>query len=132
MIDHLDVNLKDRVVYTAALGNNTLEAIDLTTGKIIHTIKDLDEPQGIGCIPQSREIVVANGGNGDCYFYNARTFEKLATIHLAADADDVRYDSANKKIYIGYGHGEYRRDRCNYATGDQAILNYPRTPNLFS
>lgn len=104
-IDHLDVDLKDRVVYVAALGNNTLEAVDLTTGKMIHTIKDLDEPQGIGYIPQSGEIVVANGGNGDCYFYNARTFEKVATIHLGADADDVRYDSATEKIYIGYGNG---------------------------
>jgi DNA-binding beta-propeller fold protein YncE len=104
-IDHLDVNLKDRVVYVAALGNNTLEAVDLTTGKIIHSIKGLDEPQGIGYIPQSQEIIVANGGSGDCYFYNARSFEKLATIHLASDADDVRYDSATERIYIGYGNG---------------------------
>src|SRR5215831_229522 len=78
-IDHLDVNLKDQLVYVAALGNNTLEVADLRSGKILHSIKGLDEPQGVGYIPQHEEIFVANGGNGDCYFYNARSFEKTAT-----------------------------------------------------
>src|SRR5260221_3449583 len=104
-IDHLDVNLKDQVVYIAALGNNSLEVADLRLAKVIHSIKWLDEPQGVAYIPQTREILVANGGTGDCYFYNSLSFEKTGTIHLESDADDVRYDSAAKKIYVGYGHG---------------------------
>lgn len=104
-IDHMDANVKEKIVYMAALGNNTLEAVDLTNGKIIHSIHDLDEPQGVGYIPPTHEIFVANGGNGDCYFYNASTFEKTATIHLPSDADDVRYDSASDKIFVGYGEG---------------------------
>lgn len=104
-IDHMDINLKEQVVYVAALGNNTLEAVSLRSGKIIHSIKGLHEPQGVGYIPQHEEIVVANGGSGDCYFYNANNFEKVATIHLSSDADDIRYDSAEKRIYVGYGDG---------------------------
>jgi hypothetical protein len=104
-IDHLDINLKEQIIYVAALGNNSLVAVDIHSGKIIYSIKSLDEPQGVGYIPQHEEIFVANGGNGDCYFYNAHTFEKTATIHLASDADDVRYDSLERKIYVGYGAG---------------------------
>ena len=104
-IDHMDVNLKDQIVYVAALGNNTLEVVDLRGGRIIHSIKGLSEPQGVGYIPQHQEIFVANGANGDCYFYNAHSFEKIATIHLPSDADDVRYDSVERKIYVGYGEG---------------------------
>ena len=104
-IDHIDVNVKDKVVYIAALGNNTVEVVDIQNGKVIHSIKGLDEPQGVGYIPQTNEIFVANGGNGDCYFYSAATFEKTATIHLSSDADDVRYDSTTKSIYVGYGNG---------------------------
>jgi hypothetical protein len=104
-IDHMDVNLKNQVVYVAALGNNSIEVVDLRGGKLIHSIKDLDEPQGVAYIPQTDEILVANGGNGDCYFYNARNFEKTGVIHLKSDADDVRYDSVQKKIYVGYGTG---------------------------
>lgn len=104
-IDHMDVNLKDQVVYMAALGNNTLEVIELSTGNILHSITGLDEPQGVGYIPQRQEIFIANGGTGACYFYNAKTFERTATLKLPSDADDVRYDSSDRKIYVGYGTG---------------------------
>lgn len=104
-VDHLDINLKDQVLYVAALGNNTLEVVDLGKGKVIHSITGLDEPQGVGYIPQTGEIIVANGGSGDCYFFNAHTFEKVGTVRLGSDADDVRYDSVERKIYVGYGNG---------------------------
>ena len=104
-IDHMDVNLKDQVIYVAALGNNTLEVVDLVKGKVIHSIEGLDEPQGVGYIPQTGEVFVANGGNGDGYFFNAHNFEKVAKVHLGSDADDVRYDSSAKKIYVGFGQG---------------------------
>lgn len=104
-IDHMDINLKEKIVYVAALGNNTLEIADISSGKVVHSIKGLDEPQGVAYIPEQQEIFVANGGNGDCYFYNGHSFEKTATVHLSSDADDVRYDSTDKKIYAGYGEG---------------------------
>lgn len=104
-IDHLDINLKNQVVYISALGSNAVEVVDLNSGKVVHSITGLDEPQGVGYIPQTNEIFVANGGNGECYFYNANTFEKVAAIHLKSDADDVHYDSADNKIYVGYGRG---------------------------
>jgi DNA-binding beta-propeller fold protein YncE len=104
-IDHLDINLKDQIVYVAALGNNTVEVVDLKAGKVLYSIRGLDEPQGVVYIPQTKEILVANGGTGDCYFYNARSYEKTSSLHLNSDADDVRYDSVSKKVYIGYGDG---------------------------
>ena len=104
-IDHLDINLKDQIAYIAALGSDAVEVVDLNNSKVLHSITGLDEPQGVGYIPQHNEIFIANGGNGDCYFYNATTFAKVATIHLKSDADDVRYDSIDRKIYVGYGSG---------------------------
>lgn len=104
-IDHIDMNLKDGMAYIAALGNNSLEVVDIGKGKFVYSIKGLDEPQGVAYIPQQQEIFVANGGSGDCYFYDAHSYKKTATIHLSSDADDVRYDSASEKIYVGYGNG---------------------------
>ena len=104
-IDHMDVNVRDGVVYMAALGNNTLEVIDLKSGKVVHSIGGLSEPQGVGYVPQQDEVFVANGGNGEGYFYNAKTFGKTGAVHLSSDADDVRYDSAAQRLYVGYGDG---------------------------
>jgi hypothetical protein len=104
-IDHMAVNSKDNVVYVAALGNNTVEVIDILKGKIVRTIKGISEPQGIAYLPEQNEIAVASGGNGDCVFINTTTAERVATVHLTGDADNIRYDPIEKRIYVGYGDG---------------------------
>src|SRR4051812_32918877 len=62
-IDHMAINLKDKVLYVAALGNNTVEVIDLYKGTLIHSIKGIEEPQGIAYIQEQNEIIVASGDN---------------------------------------------------------------------
>ncbi len=104
-IDHMSINLKAQIVYVAALGNNSVEVIDLQKGSVIHSIKGLNEPQGVAYIPEHNEIIVANGGNGNCVFYNAATFAIITTLHLSGDADNIRYNASDAKIYVGYGNG---------------------------
>jgi DNA-binding beta-propeller fold protein YncE len=104
-IDHIDINVKDQIAYVAALGNNTLEVVDLKSGKVTGSIKGLDEPQGVAYIAKHDELLVANGGTGECAFYNAVTLKKTGSIKLTDDADDVRYDAAADMIYVGYGSG---------------------------
>lgn len=107
-IDHLSFDAKHQIIFVAALGNNTVEVVDLKNKKVIHAIKDLHEPQGVVFIPDpasSGTIFVANGDNGECDVFNAETFQKITSIKLSGDADNVRYDAADKKIYVGYGNG---------------------------
>jgi len=99
-IDHIDINVKDQVAYIAALGNNTLEVVDLKSGKVTGSIKGLDEPQGVAYISKHQEILIANGGTGECDFYNAITLKKTGSIKLTDDADDVRYDADADKISV--------------------------------
>ena len=104
-IDHLAVDNKTGVVYVAALGNNSVEVVDLKTKKVIHSIKELHEPQGIAFISANNSLFVANGDNGECDVFNASSFQKVTSLMLSGDADNVRYDSIGKKIYVGYGNG---------------------------
>ncbi len=104
-IDHLAFDSNHQIIFVAALGNNTVEVVDLKNKRVIHTIKNLGEPQGIIFIPQSNSIFVANGDNGECDVFNADSFQKINSIKLSGDADNVRYDSTDKKIYVGYGNG---------------------------
>lgn len=104
-IDHLSINIKKQIVYIAALGNNSVEVVDLSSGRHLRSIDGLKEPQGVVYIPNTREIMVANGGNGRCIFYNAETYDKTATVSLSSDADDVRYDDLAGIVYVGYGSG---------------------------
>ena len=104
-IDHLAYDAKHQKIYVVALGNNTVEVVDLKNNKVIHTIKNLSEPQGVAYIAESNSIFVANGDNGECDVFNAETYQKTISIDLTEDADNVRYDSISKKIYVGYGNG---------------------------
>src|SRR6202030_2948992 len=91
-IDHMAVDERSRL-YVAALGNNTVEVIDLVTGAHIDSIKGLTEPQGIVVIPDSRRIVIASGQDGKCRIYDP-SFNLVAQIDGLEDADNVRYDAA--------------------------------------
>jgi len=104
-IDHLAYNSKLQVIYVAALGNNTIEVVDLKNKKVIHTITGLSKPQGIRYIPESNIIFVANGENGECDVFNADSYQLITSIKLEGDADNVRYDAAAGRIYVGYGDG---------------------------
>lgn len=104
-IDHLAFNDRQGIVYVAALGNNTVEVIDLKKEAVINSIKGLDEPQGIRYIPETNSIVVANGGNGELMFFDATSLKMIKSIKLGDDADNVRYDPGTKTIYVGYGSG---------------------------
>jgi DNA-binding beta-propeller fold protein YncE len=104
-IDHLSYNNKTHTLYVSALGNNTVEVVDLKSQKVIHTIKDLHEPQGIRYIPENNTIFVANGENGECDIFNADSYQLITSIKLSGDADNVRYDPTAGKIYVGYGDG---------------------------
>ena len=104
-IDHLAADLKGKRLFIAALGNNTLEIIDLQTGKQIHTITGLSEPQGIIFIPDSNKLFVSNGGNGRCSVFDANSFNLINDIQFNDDADNMRYDPVTHLIYIGYGSG---------------------------
>jgi len=104
-IDHLAIDEFRHIAYMAALGNNTVEVIDLPAGKDIRTIKNLHEPQGVEYLSFSHSIFVANGGTGICNFLDATTFQPKAALDFKDDADDVRYLSNDKTIYVGFGNG---------------------------
>ncbi len=104
-IDHLSIDVKNQRLFVAALGNDTLEVVDLKQGKRVHTITGLREPQGIFYLPDNNRLYVANGKDGTLRIYDGSSYRLLKTVEFGDDADNVRYDAAQKRIYVGYGSG---------------------------
>lgn len=104
-IDHLAVDLERHRLLVAELGNNTVDAIDLETHRIIRRIKGLHEPQGVANASASGGIAIANGGDGSVVFYNANDFAPLGSIRLGDDADNARVDASTGRVIVGYGKG---------------------------
>jgi hypothetical protein len=104
-IDHMSVDLKGQRLFIAALGNNTVEVLDLSVGKRIRSITGLKEPQGIGFIPEFNKIFVANAKSGVCDIFDGASFKLVKSVKFSDDADNVRYDAAARRVYVGYGNG---------------------------
>lgn len=104
-IDHIAVDLARRRLFVAELGNNTVDVIDLASGKTVHRIEGLMEPQGIGYAPKADVIAIANAGDGSVRLFRGTDFAPLGTVALGADADNVRLDMNAGQLVVGYGAG---------------------------
>jgi DNA-binding beta-propeller fold protein YncE len=104
-IDHMAVDLSGQHVFVAELGNNSVSAVDLQQAKVLHRITGLNEPQGVGYVPATGTLYVANGGDGSIRFFQGSNYAEAGRIALGDDADNVRFDRAGKSLFIGYGNG---------------------------
>jgi YVTN family beta-propeller protein len=104
-IDHLAFDPAGERLFVCALGNNTVEVIDLRSSQRIHSIIGLGAPQGVGYAPELNRLFVANDKGGVCEVYDGKSFQAVGELRFEDDADNVRYDETRKKIYVGFGSG---------------------------
>lgn len=104
-IDHMDIDIPEQRLFVAELGNNSIDVIDLKTGKRISSINGLHEPQGIAYVQDTNKIFVANGEDGTVQIFDSKNYSLVKTISLSSDADNMHYDAFQKLVYVGYGNG---------------------------
>ena len=104
-IDHVVVDAAKGRLFVAELGNGSVEAIDLASGRSLGRIAGLKEPQSLGYLPARDELAVATGGDGMVRFYRAADLALVGSIPLGDDADNVRVDPKSGMVVVGYGGG---------------------------
>jgi WD40 repeat protein len=110
-IDHFSVDVKGQRLFVAAVANHTLEVIDLQSGKQVHTIAGLAEPQGVFYDPSTNRLYVACALDGSTKIYDGTTFRLVGTVKFPDDADNIRYDARSKSIIVGYAGAKALRNR---------------------
>jgi hypothetical protein len=95
-IDHLAIDTAGRRLFVCALGNGTMEVLDLETGQRVQSVPGFKEPQGVAFIPRTKTVVIASGGDGR---------QIVASLDTDADTDDVFYDAARQRLYAICGAG---------------------------
>jgi hypothetical protein len=104
-IDHMAIDIKGQRIFIAALGNNTVEVLDLRASKRTQSISGFHEPQGIGFVPEFNKIFIANGKSGACDVLDGSSFKRIRSVKFPDDADNVRYDATVRRVFVGYGSG---------------------------
>lgn len=104
-LDHLTLDVKRGRLFIAALGNGTVEVIDIKLGKRLRTLTGIREPQGVLFLQHQDALAVTSRDDGVYELLDGESFELRQRIVLGADADNLRYDPSDGTIYVGYGHG---------------------------
>jgi hypothetical protein len=102
-IDHLAVDVDGERLFVAALGNDTVEVVDLRNAQRGQRLEGLQEPQGVAFVGKTRHLFVANGRGGRVDAFSGTPLVRVQRVDGLEDADNLRYDAADDRLYVGYG-----------------------------
>jgi len=102
-IDHFGLGSKGRL-FISALGNDTEEVVDLSAGRVVHSIT-VPRPQGVVFSPESNKLFVGSD-QGKLDILDGESFQLIKSIDFGDDVDNLRYDAAKNLVYVGYGDDE--------------------------
>ena len=92
-------------MFVSALGNNTVEVIDVNARVVVHTITGIPNPQGVVFSSEANKLFVGSS-KGKLYIYDGTSFELIKEIDFHSDVDNLRYDPMKKRVYVGFGEAE--------------------------
>lgn len=92
-------------LFVAALGNNSIEVINTGARTLDHTITGVPGPQGVAFSPEANKLYAASG-SGKVYIFDGKTYDLITTVDFPGGADNLRYDAATKRVYVGCGDDE--------------------------
>ncbi|MGE5533936.1 MAG: YncE family protein [Acidobacteriota bacterium] len=104
-IDHMTIDLPRRRLFVAEFGNGRISIVDLGTQKVVQRITGLKEPQGVAYVAANDMLYVASGGDGSLRNFRGPDYLPAGRLNLGEDADNIRVDSANHRLLVGYGNG---------------------------
>ena len=131
-IDHFSVDVKGQRLFVAALGNDTVEVLDVAGNRHLKSVKGFGEPQGLLFLPQANLLYVANGSANRVDVLDASAFTAAKHVESLDDADNVRYDAAAGTVIVGYGKGALQLLNAETAgkVGDIRLSGHPESFQL--
>jgi hypothetical protein len=131
-IDHMAVDVARRRLLVAALGNGTLEIVDLASGHRVKQVIGLHEPQGVAYVQKPDLVVVASAGDGTVRFFRGEDLAPTGSLSLSSDADNVRIEPRTGNVIVGYGSGGLAviDPEKKSKTGDVKLAAHPESFQL--
>src|SRR5947209_5919587 len=104
-IDHLAVDIDRQRLFVAELGNNSVGIVDLHSGRLMRNLDGLKKPQGVAYVKSTDTLYVSNAGDGSVHLFQGPDLVPGGRIDLGDDADNIRVDAKNDRVFVGYGGG---------------------------
>jgi sugar lactone lactonase YvrE len=104
-IDHLALSSNGTRLIVGELVNHAIDVVDVPSGRVVHRIAGVAEPQGVAFDKTGALILAAERAGGALVMFDAEGFAPAGEIALGEDADNIRIDPRNGHVIIGYGDG---------------------------
>jgi hypothetical protein len=104
-IDHLAIDPERHRLFVAELGNNSVGVVDLDAARLVRNLSGVKRPQGVAYVKSTDTLYVANAGDGSLQLFQGPDLVPAGRIELGEDADNIRVDQIDEKVFVGYGQG---------------------------
>jgi YVTN family beta-propeller protein len=101
-LDHLAVDAKGGRLFVANKPNNTLDVIDLKTGRVVRQIPDQGKASGVAYAADLDRVFVGNGAGTCNAFDAAKDYAPVFSAKLPK-ADNVNYHPGARWVYVAHG-----------------------------
>ncbi len=130
-IDHFTIDTKRKRLFVAALGNDTVEIVDLKQNRHERSLTAFGEPQGVLYVPEQDRVYVANGKADRVDILDASSLAVRKRLK-AEDADNLRLDQKRRSVLVGYGKGALRilDPSTEQASGEIKLPGHPEAFQL--
>lgn len=98
--DHLTVDLRGHRLFATPQAQKSVQVIDFTTGKLVHTITGIENPHSVLYREDLNQIYVTDGGAGLLRIYDGQNYKFIKSVDRLPDADSIAYDPATKYLYV--------------------------------
>src|ERR1700682_4717031 len=102
-LDHMGVDLEKKRLFVAASGNNTLEVVDLTGGKVTKSLTGFKDTQDALFLGGDFNKLYVSSLDGHVRVFQGESFWLVQDFKIEPDANRLFYDPTTKLIYFGYG-----------------------------
>jgi DNA-binding beta-propeller fold protein YncE len=102
--DHFGLDVKGNRLFLASEDQKTIEVFDLRTGQRIHSIKGFGQPLTMAYLPESKRLIVTDGGDTDAVeLVDCTDYKIINTLKLGRGVDHGVYNPQNKYFYVENG-----------------------------
>jgi DNA-binding beta-propeller fold protein YncE len=103
-LDHMDVDPVTHRLFVAAVTDGSLEVVDLEKGNVTR-MGGFTGAHGVLFLSKYQRLYVTTD-NGTVYTLTGNPLKPSASVKLSSDADNIRYDSMDDRVYVAFGQGQ--------------------------
>lgn len=101
--DHFAADARHNRLFVVVKDYKAVLVLDASSGKLIHTIDDLGEPQGVLYRGDLDRLYIADGVRGTVEIVDGKTYRRMKSLRLRLNADSIVYDPGSHYLYVVNG-----------------------------